>query len=215
MSLFQIFAKPPLAGRVKTRLIPDLGVSGATEIYRYCLNYTLDLLRQSGLEYQIWLSEKSRDPIFQSESYSLQKGENLGFRMFQAISSQLAKHGMETPGVILIGSDCLDMTLDHLLQASEALNSHDMVLLPAFDGGYALIGCRKIDARLFANVDWGSDGVLQQTLKNARTLKYRVSILETVRDIDTLDDVNHYTELKSLVSKFSDPGSVHESTSAG
>jgi rSAM/selenodomain-associated transferase 1 len=201
MALIQIFAKPPVEGKVKTRLIADLGELVATDIYRYCLDYTLNLVRQSGLDYQIWLSEDSSDPIFQGEAYNLQQGPNLGSRMLQAISSQLQRQITGNPKVILIGSDCLDMTLDHFQQALDALCNHDIVLLPALDGGYALIACGKIEAQLFADVDWSTGSVLEQTLKNARTLNYRVSKLETVRDIDTLQDVSHYAELKSLVSK--------------
>ena len=199
MALILIFAKPPVKGKVKTRLIPDLGESAATEIYRYCLGYTLDLVRQSGLDYQIWLSGDSSDPIFQGEAYSLQQGVDLGSRMLQAISSQLQQQTSEMPKVILIGSDCLDMTIDHLQQAAEALCSHDIALMPALDGGYALIACRKIESQLFTNIEWGTGSVFEQTLKNARALNYQVSILETIRDIDTLQDVNHYAELKSLI----------------
>jgi rSAM/selenodomain-associated transferase 1 len=200
VALIQIFAKPPIAGKVKTRLIPDLGESVATEIYRYCLDYTLNLVRQSELDYQIWLSEDSNDPIFQGEAYSLQQGSDLGSRMLQAISSQLQQATSDIAKVILIGSDCLDITSHHLHQAAEALDGHDIALLPALDGGYALIACRKIEAPLFADVEWGTGNVFEQTLKNAKFLNYRVSILETVRDIDTLQDVNHYAELKPLLN---------------
>ena len=199
MAIVQIFAKPPVAGKVKTRLIADLGKTTATDIYRYCLHYTLNLVRQSGLEYQLWLSEDSTDPVFDGVDYRLQQGSDLGLRMLQAIGSQLQQQGGDTAKVILIGSDCLDITIDHLRQAIEALNHSDIVLQPALDGGYALIACRKIDARLFSDVIWGCDRVFEQTLKNAKDLDYRVTILETVRDIDTLQDVNHYAELKSLI----------------
>ena len=201
MALIQIFAKPPIAGKVKTRLIPDLGESVATEIYRYCLNYTLNLVRKSGFDYQIWLSENSNDPIFQGAAYSLQQGPDLGSRMLRAISSHLQQATPELAKVILIGSDCLDITNRHLHQAVDALGNHDIALLPALDGGYALIACRKIEAQIFADVEWGTGNVLEQTLKNARALNYRVAVLETVRDIDTLQDVNHYAELKPLLSK--------------
>ena len=199
MAIIQIFAKPPVAGMVKTRLITDLGKTTATNIYRYCLHYTLNLVRQSGLEYQLWLSEDSTDPVFDGVDYRLQQGSDLGLRMLQAIDSQLQQQGGDIAKVILIGSDCLDITIDHLRQAIEALNHSDIVLQPALDGGYALIACRKIDARLFSDVIWGCDRVFEQTLKNAKDLDYRVTILETVRDIDTLQDVNHYAELKSLI----------------
>ena len=200
MALIQIFAKPPVEGNVKTRLIADLGVSVATDIYRYCLGYTLNLVRQSGFDYQIWLSEDSSDTIFQGEAYQLQRGAGLGSRMLQAISYQLEQPDTGVTKVILIGSDCLDMTVDHFRQAIDALGNHDIVLLPTLDGGFALIACRKIDPQLFSGVEWGGSRVFEQTLRNARTLDFRVSVLETIRDIDTLQDVNKYAELKSLVS---------------
>jgi rSAM/selenodomain-associated transferase 1 len=198
--VIQLFAKPPVAGRVKTRLIPDLGQSLATDIYRYCLDYALRLVRQTNIDYQIWLSEDSHDPLFIGELYHLQQGADLGSRMLSAIQSQLQHGTTEACAVILIGSDCLDLTPAHLQQAIDSLVSDDLVLLPTFDGGYALIGCRRIDTRLFANVEWGGNQVLQQTLGNAQSLNYRVSVLETVRDIDTLQDVNHYAELMSLIT---------------
>jgi len=198
--LIQLFAKPPVRGKVKTRLIPELGESAATNIYRYCLDYTLRLVRRSGIDYQLWLSEESQDSIFRNQPYSLQQGTDLGSRMLSAIKSRLEQDANENSGVILIGSDCLDLTPTHLQQAIDALSNHDMVLLPTFDGGYALIACRRVDAELFANVEWGESMVLQKTLGNAKSLDYRVSLLETVRDIDRLQDVNHYAELKSLIA---------------
>jgi rSAM/selenodomain-associated transferase 1 len=196
----QLFAKPPIPGKVKTRLIPELGDSIATAIYRYCLDYTLKLVYQSGIDYQLWLSEKPQDSFFEDKPYHLQQGEDIGSRMLSAIDSQFQEDTSDSSVVILIGSDCLDLTAAHLRQAIEALHNHDLVLLPTFDGGYALIGCRKIDARLFDYVEWGQNQVLNQTLKNAKFLEYRVCLLETVRDIDRLQDVNHYYELRSLIS---------------
>jgi rSAM/selenodomain-associated transferase 1 len=199
-ALVQVFAKPPVKGKVKTRLIPDIGESNATEIYRYCLNHALNLVRQSEIDYQLWLTEESEDRIFNGDSIFQQHGPDLGSRMFSAIDHGL-RHIRPVAGVILIGSDCLDMSAQHLHQAIEALRTHDIVLLPTFDGGYALIGCRQIESGLFNKIIWGESEVLQQTLDNASALGYRVSLLETVRDIDTLQDLNHYAELRSLVTK--------------
>ena len=198
--VIQLFARPPVAGHVNTRLIPDLGQSLAADIYRYCLDYALRLVRQTAFDYQIWLSEDSHDSLFAGEPYYLQQGADLGSRMLSAIQGQLQRETTEACAVILIGSDCLDLTPAHIQQAIDSLASHDLVLLPTFDGGYALIGCRRIDARLFVNVEWGGSQVLRQTLENAQSLNYRVSVLETVRDIDTLQDVNHYAELRSLIT---------------
>ena len=192
-----IFAKPPRPGLVKTRLIPDIGADKAAKVYRYCLEYTLEMARQSGLEFQLYLREICDDELLQDEEHFLQKGSDLGTRMFNAIREMLSA---STDGAIIIGSDCLDISSRHLLQAARALADHEVVLLPAQDGGYALIGCSSIDPGLFQNVSWSSDRVLKQTLANAKRLNYRVSLLETVRDIDTLQDLEQYPELLALIA---------------
>ena len=198
MPLIQIFAKPPVAGKVKTRLTPDIGAEKATEVYRYCLSQVLDLIRTATHNYEIWLGGASNDLIFDQQQCHLQQGEDLGARMFYALDRGLSSS--PDNAVILIGSDCLDLNQQHLNHTTEALQSHDLVLLPCFDGGFALIGCRKIDPTLFSGVEWSTASVLEQTLKNASTLDYRVHLLETVRDIDTLVDLNHYPALCALIN---------------
>jgi rSAM/selenodomain-associated transferase 1 len=182
---------------VKTRLIPDIGADKAARVYRYCLEYTLEVARKSGLEFHLYLSEVYDDELLQDEEYSVQKGRDLGARMFNAIKDLLVT---STDGVIIIGSDCLDISPGHLLQAARELADHELVLLPALDGGYALIGCTNVDPELFQNINWGSDQVLAQTLTRAEKLDYRVSLLETVRDIDTLQDLEQYPELLALIA---------------
>lgn len=192
-----IFAKPPLPGLVKTRLIPEIGPNQAARIYRYCLEYTLELARHSGLDYQLYLSEESDDQLFQHEQYSIQKGAGLGARMLQALGDLVRGN---PDGAIIIGSDCLDIQIGHLQAAAQALANHELVLLPAIDGGYALIGCSKPDPALFDGVTWSSERVLEQTVANAEKLNYRISLLETVRDIDTLQDLELYPELLALIT---------------
>ena len=192
-----IFAKPPLPGIVKTRLIADIGAEKAARVYRYCLEYTLAVARQSGLDYQVFLTEESDDPLFQGEDYSLQKGADLGARMYHAFQ-QLLDRGSD--GALIIGTDCLDLTSMHLQAAAQSLSDHELVLLPAIDGGYALIGCTGIDPALFDSLRWSSDQVYRQTAANARKLNYRVRSLESVRDIDTLQDLENYPELLALIT---------------
>jgi glycosyltransferase A (GT-A) superfamily protein (DUF2064 family) len=106
----------------------------------------------------------------------------------------------DTLAAIVIGSDCLDLEAAHLQQAAQSLSDHELVIMPTRDGGFALIGCREADPELFRSVVWSSDQVLEQTLANARGLDYRISLLETVRDIDTLKDLEHYPELLALIA---------------
>jgi len=192
-----LFAKPPQPGLVKTRLIADIGADKAVRIYRFCLEYALELVRHCGLDYQLFLSQDSEDALFQDEHYIIQKGPDLGARMHHALAKLLAN---KNDGAIIIGSDCLEMTIGHLQAAAQALSDHDLVLLPAADGGYALIGCTEANPELFKSVTWSSDQVLAQTIANAKRLNYRVSLLETVRDIDTLQDLEQYPELLALIA---------------
>jgi rSAM/selenodomain-associated transferase 2/rSAM/selenodomain-associated transferase 1 len=197
MPVIQVFAKPPVEGKVKTRLIPDIGADKATRVFRHCLTYTLGLLRSSHCNYQIWLSEETHDDIFQQEAYRIQQGIGLGDRMLFALNSEVSAKPCHK--VILIGSDCLDLNQAHFDQTFSALDNNDIVLLPTFDGGFALIGCRVIDPLLFNRVEWSSSRVLQQTIDNAKLLNYQVHLLKMVRDIDTLSDLSHYPELLSII----------------
>ncbi len=192
-----VFAKPPLPGYVKTRLIPDIGANKAARVYRYCLAHALEVTRHSGLDYRVFLSEECDDGLLSGESYAIQRGAGLGDRMLNAIADLL---GDNADGAIVIGTDCLDLEAEHLHLATLALADHDLVLLPAIDGGYALIGCREANPDLFNNVTWSSEQVLEQTLANAESLSYRTILLETVRDIDTLHDLEQYPELLRLIA---------------
>lgn len=197
-----IFARPPRPGRVKTRLIPALGADKATEVYRLCLEHTLEVARRSGLDYQLFLSETCSDEMFIDEPFALQQGGDLGARMHNALRELLAGDvaGAPAAGALIVGSDCLDLRPAHLRHAAQALANNELVLLPALDGGYALIGCREAHPAIFQRVDWGSGRVLRQTRSNARRLGLRLTELETVRDIDTLDDLEHYPQLLRLVA---------------
>jgi hypothetical protein len=88
----------------------------------------------------------------------------------------------------------------HLQDAAQALADHELVLIPALDGGYALIGCTTIDPSLFDNTRWSSNQVYRQTMKNAGRLNYRTRALESLRDIDSLQDLEHYPELLALIA---------------
>ena len=192
-----IFARPPIPGEVKTRLIPGIGAAKAAQVYRYCLLHAIDTACESGLEFQLHLTKKSDDPLFGNRYQHLQQGADLGSRMLHAMKEQLKT---AATGFIVIGSDCLDLCAGHLLLAAKALESHDLVFLPACDGGFALIGCRRFPPELFNDVSWSTNRVLTQVLKNVKARNYQVCLLETVRDIDRLQDLEPYPELLDLIS---------------
>lgn len=197
MTALGIFAKPPVPGLVKTRLMADIGADKAAQVYRYCLEHSLDAASNSGLEYRLFLSEDSDDDCFADQSYSLQRGADLGARMQNALNSLLAENEY---GAMIIGSDCLELGPRQLQAAARALNDHELVLQPAFDGGYALIACKRVEPALFSGIRWSSDEVLAQTLQRADALGLRVCLLETVRDIDRLQDLEHYPQLLALIA---------------
>ena len=198
MAVVGLFARPPRVGKVKTRLIPALGAETATRVYRYCLEHALDVTRAAAIDYRIFLSETGDDPAFSGEVCLLQHGEDLGERMFNALRELLTA---QPDGAMIIGSDCLDLEARHLHEATSALLDHELVLLPAIDGGYALIGCLRIDARLFHGVRWSTEHTCDDTLVNARKLGWRVRLLDMVRDIDRPEDLTHYPGLVALTTQ--------------
>ncbi|MFT7675639.1 MAG: rSAM/selenodomain-associated transferase 1 [Gammaproteobacteria bacterium] len=198
MSLIQIFARPPVPGRVKSRLAADIGNDKAALVYIHCLKYNLDLVRKTSLPHEVWLSEATEDHIFSEFDCQIQSGENLGDRMFHAIDNRLQNSIFDNQ-IVLIGTDCLELCQLNLTQAIDALSNNDLVFVPAIDGGFALIGCSKIDPLLFSDVAWGGSEVLNKTLVNAKQLNFSYQLLDSVRDIDRLDDLNHYPDLIELI----------------
>ena len=116
---------------------------------------------------------------------SVQAAGDLGQRMYEALRSGLCNYDR----VLLIGSDCPAISPGYLERAADALNTHDLVLGPATDGGYVLIGARKIDPTLFEGVDWGSEQVFAQTIERAQRRGIEWTALEALSDIDRPEDL--------------------------
>lgn len=198
-TLIQLFARPPVKGKVKTRLSTDIGDDNALSVYLYCLNYCLELIRHSGFDYQIWLSEvpphwAQQDPI------KIQQGNNLGDKMLNALGSELESEKKVYDRVILMGSDCIELSLPVLEKVNRKLDTHELVIIPAEDGGYVLIAARgHIDARLFESIDWGTHRVLRQTLDRIMQCGIDACILNPLRDIDRYADLQHYAAFNQYI----------------
>jgi hypothetical protein len=179
----------PDAGRVKTRLIPALGPEGAASIHAALLRRTLRIAgqhaRQSSVAAEVRYTGGTPDAIkSQCDAgfiWRQQQGNALGERMHVAIDAAL-NEGADS--VIVIGTDCPDIAPDRLGLAWRLLENHDLVLGPADDGGYYLIGLKESDARLFTGVDWGTSHVLRQTQDRCRELKKSFTQLPVLSDID-------------------------------
>ncbi len=188
-TLLQLFARLPQAGRVKTRLAEELGEQRALEIYLHCLRHNLDLLDRMQQDYQLWIDRPGEHPLFDGRELRLQQGEDLGARMSHAIGEGLRSHHR----VLLLGSDCLDMNPRCLNRAAQRLRDHDLVLIPAEDGGFVLIGSRRpLPPTLFDAVAWGSERVLSKTLVNALASGLAVAVLNPLKDIDRAADLAQY-----------------------
>jgi rSAM/selenodomain-associated transferase 1 len=199
-TLIQLFAKAPIVGKVKTRLMADIGAEKALSIYLHCLDYNLSIIKQSRFEYQLWLNEASSHPMLVAEDIALQQGTDLGEKMFHAMNSVLDNADNNYNRVILIGSDCLEISTDILIQVNTELEYNELVLIPAKDGGYVLIAARdSINPVVFSRINWSTCEVLQQTLQRTRQAGLRTAVLKPLRDIDRVTDIQHYAALQNYL----------------
>ena len=168
-----VFAREPVAGRAKTRLIPLLGKRGAAHLQARMLAKTLRTARSAGFEPVLLFSDS-------------QGAGDLGERMHRAFSRFLREH----ESTILIGSDCPALKASDLRAAARALKgAASAVLSPCKDGGYALIGLRRNSRQIFSGIDWGTPEVLAQTRARLRRLGWRWRELRTLWDVDRPEDV--------------------------
>lgn len=188
-----VFAKAPIPGRSKTRLAGKLGRRGAARLQARLTRQVLTMAQGAYLApLHLWCAPSSTHAFFAAcrRDYSLsvhrQQGNDLGQRMQHALTRTL-RSGRHA---VLIGTDCPALTPTLLQQAFHALDDGtDVVLVPALDGGYVLIGMRQAAARLFQGVPWGSDRVLAQTRRRLRQLKLAWVELPAVTDVDTPADL--------------------------
>ncbi len=195
-----VFARAPLAGAVKTRLIPALGAQGATDLHRQLVSRTLQRAGAArGAQVQLWIAgdpleafvqdcaRRFRAPVFE------QRGADLGQRMADAFERALAQTERAV-GCLLIGTDCPAQSVRDLEHAADALRSHDAVLQPAEDGGYVLVGLKRPQPALFDAIEWGSARVTGQTLQRAASLGLRLHLLRTLPDLDSASDLQRALE---------------------
>lgn len=188
-----VFARAPQPGAVKTRLIPLLGAEGAAALHAKLVKRTLETVRAASFaRIELHCAPDIEDPLFGfcAGHYGVflktQAGDDLGARMLGAFTQALA----ECDRVLLVGSDCPALTSRHLRQAERAVrDGADAVLAPCEDGGYALIGLRRVDARLFDGIAWGGPTVMAETRARLTRLNWRWHELDTLWDVDRPEDV--------------------------
>jgi rSAM/selenodomain-associated transferase 1 len=188
-----VFARAPVAGMVKTRLVPQLGAEGALRLHRQLIESTLFRARDAALgEVTLWLAGEVGHPEVtacvarQRVGLQAQRGDDLGMRMHAAFAATFAAQPRH--GCLLIGTDCPALSPAHLQEAAAALAGHDVVLVPALDGGYVLVGLNAPRAALFHDIAWGTPAVLEATRARIAAARLRCAELPALPDLDTADD---------------------------
>ncbi len=190
-----VFTRYPEPGKAKTRLIPVLGPEGAAKLQRQMTEHTLAQVKElqtsrplsvevhfagsNPQQMQAWLGS---DVVYRQQSQG-----DLGMRMAGAFEASFTA-GMT--GVVIIGTDCPDLNDQLMVEAFQALEENDLVLGPAQDGGYYLIGLRRLIPELFVGVSWGTSQVRQQTVEIAQRFDLAIAYLPLLNDIDRPEDLS-------------------------
>lgn len=191
-----LFTKNPELGKVKTRLAKTIGNQNALEIYKNLLQHTKEITLKveadKYLFYSDTINEKDQweNAIFNKK---LQSGDDLGIRMKTAFSEVFA---LGYTSVCIIGSDCYELNSEIVTAAFDSLEQNDFVVGPTFDGGYYLLGMKKINNRVFEEVSWSTETVFDTTISRINETKSSVFILEKLTDIDEEKDLPEIWKIK-------------------
>ncbi|NOT23275.1 MAG: glycosyltransferase [Nitrospiraceae bacterium] len=207
---FVIFAKAPIPGEVKTRLCPPLTPDEAATLHG---SFVLDMLERSTtavtklklpLDRYLACAPSSALVFFkimeerQHVKLIDQVGDDLGARMLHTFETLFARGYSQ---VLIVGTDVPTLPLDHYKQALAFLETNDLVVGPALDGGYYLIGLKRMVPELFVGIPWSTEKVLETTRGKATTLGLKTALLPPWRDVDTIADLRALTESSALDAK--------------
>ena len=213
-----VFAKAPVPGEVKTRLVPSLGVLSATTLYEAMVLRTLGTAVNArvGLV-ELWCTPSKEHPFFGrcakefQLTLHLQTNGDIGRRMAHAFQETLKG----IPFALLLGTDCPSLAQDDLGEAAAALRQgSDAVIGPTEDGGYCLLGLRRYAPSLFYDISWGTELVLEQTRARLRQLGWSWHELPERWDVDRPEDVERlksegylpYEKLRKILTEIGNQG---------
>lgn len=183
-----VFIRNPVFGKVKTRLAATVGDRHALDVYKMLLDHTRAVSNALVCDKVVYYSDfiPEEDEWKQSGfRQALQTGKDLGERMQRAFDEAFKQY----QAVVIIGSDCHELRVEHLRQAFASLERDSTVIGPAYDGGYYLLGLTTPIRELFHNKEWSSDSVFQDTVNDLRMLHCPFAELELLRDIDNEQDL--------------------------
>ncbi len=188
-------ARAPVAGEVKTRLLPALPPARAAELHAAMVLYICRRLSPAG-HLQLWVQGDMSAPLFAhclasgARSLQAQHGDDLGARMAHIVEVGLAT----ADRVLLVGSDAPGLDASHVAAVAEGLERADAVFVPALDGGYVMLGLATRCPELFADMPWGTDRVLARSLDALQKVGRRAVVLDPVPDIDRPEDLRYLPE---------------------
>lgn len=188
-NLLIIFVKNLIPGNVKTRLAKDIGIDGALDVYQYLVEHAYEITRDLDYPKAVFYSEYVEiEDIWDTEKYKLfvQKGKDLGERMLNAFAHAFERKFKK---VVVMGSDCFELKPVHIEEAFEQLDHHDIVIGPATDGGYYLIGMNKLYPQLFHEKEYSTEKVLSDVLTEIGEMNADFHLLPELSDIDTFQDL--------------------------
>jgi rSAM/selenodomain-associated transferase 1 len=186
--LLMIFVKNLIPGMVKTRLAEDIGIDKALDVYQELVHHTHKITKKIEVDKAVYYSEYVEiEDIWDNGDFKLtsQKGFTLGEKMSNAFDEGFDSYNK----VVIIGSDCYDLNAKIIKTAFEMLEENDVVVGPAKDGGYYLLGMKEYLPQLFQDKEYSTDSVLKELLDEAEEMELSVFKLPTLNDIDTLDDL--------------------------
>jgi len=192
-----IFTRYPETGSVKTRLIPALGQEGAQRLHREMAEYTLKQACKAGIDIEVRFTggdhRLMKKWLGREFYYRKQDGDTLGEKLHNAFADAFSGGKGK---VVIIGTDCPGLAEAHIKKAFHLLERADLILGPALDGGYYLVGLRRACENLFQGIHWGSEKVCRQTLETARQMNLKTELLEKLADVDRPADLSAWAAIK-------------------
>ncbi|MEO6488536.1 MAG: TIGR04282 family arsenosugar biosynthesis glycosyltransferase [Ferruginibacter sp.] len=187
-----IFAKNPEPGKVKTRLAATIGNEAALIIYNKLLHHTVSVTKYLAVDKFVFYSDHlDQDDIWNKKHYykEIQQGNNLGQKMENALASTFQKGYDE---IVIIGTDCPGVNAGIIMNSFSFLQSHDVAIGPAEDGGYYLLGMKEMHRNLFEGIQWSTKTVFSTTISKCVALQLSYSVLPLLKDIDEEKDLEEF-----------------------
>ena len=189
-NLLMLFVRNPELGKVKTRLAASVGPEEALAIYMHLLQHTKQVTENLPMDKVVYYSnEVDHHDLWPNDKYKkqVQPAGDLGEKMEDAFKSAF-EQGYTS--VVIIGSDCHQLTPAIVEKAFEALKTHEVVIGPALDGGYYLLGMRQLHPELFQDKRWSTEHVFPDTLYDIERLHLAHKVLPELSDIDHVEDLD-------------------------